>query len=1118
MSEVDTIPSATAPTSNGAPLDESGPEAQLEQIVKGISKTAKTNGRALDGIIEADLLTPLLETFAKAAEAHAGLLETLNQNLQDASSSHWQAILSYRQTTRQRVLAPLNARLNTNIADQVGKRFIKLFADLRNEVSNYPEALIIPEPAELYEPQAEDRFLIRLRKRQVRTTRSFRNTRQSIANGFRRLFRKEPGIAQTPILNIDVRQLLQYHVDVRLPLLLESKFDAFHALLTDRIASYEKAETQWSYALREIEQQFALPAYKVSELQSWLPETKENKEGQEAHEHVKSPAKDLIQRLLQMTEALQTCIQQIAAEPLPEFKIADEQYEAAAAALHRDLECGDTFLLPDRVIPDSNILPAANLEQKTARWSTWYRESSNRVNMNGRLHELRDFLLKQQDSLLNSIAKASIIPILNSFNQLRTAFTEAREEADRICDTSVTGTTEEVVLVALKPLHQKISQQFKGILNDVTNLIRAGQALDQPGAMVWNDFHRFIDTLSDRILVHETLDSPAQLKDLSRHQYSIHLRELVYDALIEPLSIHLTKPAKTLQKAVIQTWEETQQVEYTVDYNLKAAFDELEVETEEEAPAADPATSMTPEEILEHHPIEAAHELISSGLSRSSEKLGELILELHKPWRQLVDQVFSALQTYSIDILHNVREADDMNDRWTNFKMKVNRALKRLHQFSVQFIDEASVVAGRVVKLGRRQTKQLIKKGQTAVGVVDQSEDQWLQTLELASDIDALHKRLPLVYRRLFSLKPLDDLDLLEGRKLDLAFVSKHFAQWKNSQTGPLLLAMPDGSGRRSLMNVIVNTVLEDADVNLINLKQRVSDVQSFANLVADALGIKSEKSLPIDILESQIIGMKRTGKPRVVVIDRFEHLLLCAPGGQDLIERVLIFMSRTDNLIYWVINVGIHAWHFLEKTMSPSSGFISAYKVTNLNRQALEDIILKRHNRSGMSLHFRANTASNSIFDISRSKSEKTLQETYRNAFFDRLHRLSGQNILLALLYWLRSVEFDNEQDTLYVNTIEPINFSFLDTLDLSRAFTLKSFLTHGTLTRQDHMRVYKLGQAESTFILESLLNLRIIEPAFQDPDEKIHYRIEPNHPYRLHPLIVYPVLELLKRRHIVY
>ncbi len=1118
MSEVDTIPSATEATPNGTVSSDTGPETQLKEIVAGISKTARERGSDVDGIIMADVLTPLLETFAKAAEAHAGLIDTLKQALQDTSPPYWHAVLSYRRTTRQRVLAPLNTRLNTNIGDQVGKRFNKLFTDLKKEVSNYPEALVIPEPANLYEPQDEDRLLIRLRKQQVRTTRDFKNTRRKVANGFRRLFRRELSIAQTPILNIDVRQLLQYHAEVRLPLLLETKFDAFHAMLTDRIAAYEKAETQWSYALLEIEQQFAFPAFTVSELQSWIPEIAESKEGQETQEQPKAPGKDLTQRLLQMAEALQNCIQQVAEEPLPVFTIADDQYEAAATALQRDLECGDTFLLPDRVMPDSSILPAANLEQKTELWNTWYKESSNRVTMNSRLHELRDFLLKQQDSLLKSIAKASIIPILNSFTQLRTAFTEAREEADRICDTSITGNTEEVVLAALKPLHHTISRQFKNILNDVTNVLRAGQALDQPGEIVWHDFHRFIDGLAEQIYVHETLDSPALLKEISRHQYTIHLRELVYNALIESLSTHLTKPAKALQKAVIQTWEETQQVEYTVDYNLKAAFDELEKKPENDAPADDANAPQTAEPDLEHHPIAAAHELISSGLSRSTEKLGELIVELHKPWRQLVYQVFSALQSYSIDILHNVLEEDDMNDRWTNFKMKLNRSIKRLNQFFVQLLDEARVVAGKVVKLGRRQTKQLIKKGQTAVGVVDQSEDQWLQTLELASDIDALHKRLPLVYRRLFSLKPLEDLDLLEGRKLDMAFVKKHFAQWQKSQTGPLLLAMPDGSGRKSFMNVIVKSVLEEADVSLLNLKQRVSDVQAFANMVADALGIESEKSLPIDILESQIIGMKRTGKPRVLVIDRFEHLLLCAPGGQNLIERVLIFMSRTDNLIYWVINVGIHAWHFLEKTMSPSSGFISAYNVTNLNRQALEDIILKRHHRSGMTLHFRANTASKSIFDFSRRNSEKNLQEMYRNAFFDRLHRLSGQNIILALLYWLRSVEFDSEKDILFVNAIEQINFSFLDTLDLSRAFTLKSFLTHGTLTRQDHMRVFKLGQAESTFILESLLNLRIIEPAFQDPEEKIHYRIESNYPYRLHPLIVHPVLELLKRRHIVY
>lgn len=1115
MSEIDTIPHAASGADDNERPPDGKPDAsvQLRRIVDDLRTSTMSRAEGLKNLIETDLLNPFFETFEKAAGTHEGLLEGLKQALEAEAPPHWESVLAYRQNTKQRVLAPLNARLNTQIADQVNKRFVKLLGELRDDMARHPVSLVLPEPPDLYAPDPDDRLLIRLRKQHILTSRSLRAARRKVANGFRRLLRRDVAIDGTPILTIDVRQLLAYHVEVRLPSIFENRFDAIHTLLSDRIATYEKAETNWTYALLEIEQRFAIPAFRVSELQSWLPPQapeEDNKSGRVAPD-------ELIERLLAEAQKLQDFLNQIIEDPRPAFDVNEDRFAAAATELYRDLECGDTFLLPNRVLPDASHQPTAQLEEKTALWDTWYRESSNRVGMNGRLHELRDFLLKQQESLFNSIANASIIPILNSFNQLRTTFTRASEEAIQICDTSVQGATEEKTLEALKPLHQEISRQFKAILNDVTNLLRAGQALEEPGAMAWNDLLRFIEGLPAHIEVHEVFSGPVLLVEIPKHQYTINLRELISEALLEPLMTYLTRPARALQKSVIQTWEETQQVEYTVDYNLKAAFDELSKDTQNAGQTE--ASSATQEsDELEHHPIEAAQELFTSGLSRSSEKLSELIQELYKPWRELVNQAFAAIQTYSIDILHNVRKEDDMNDQWTNFRMKVSRSIKRFNQFLVERFEQGKVLTGRIVKLGRRQTRQLIKKGQTAVGVVDQSEDQWLQTLELASDIDALLKRLPLVYRRLFSLKPLEDLDLLEGRKLDLAFVSKHFTKWKSSQTGPLLLAMPDGSGRTSFMNVIIKTVLEEAEVRLLNLQHRVPDIQAFADMIAEALGIESEKALPIDVLETRIIGMKRAGKPRVLVIDRFEHLLLCTPGGQHLIERVLIFMSRTDNLVYWVLNVSSHAWHFLEKTLSPSSGFISAYKVTQLQRQSLEDIIIKRHHRSGMSLHFQPNSASKSFFDFSRSNSEKNLQETYRNAFFDRLYRLSGQNILLALLYWLRSVAFDSEKDTLFVNALEQINFSFLDTLDLPRAFTLKSFLTHGTLTREEHMRVFKLGQAESTFILESLLNLRIIEPAFPDPEEQIHYRIEADYPYRIHPLIVHPVFELLRRRHIIY
>ncbi|MEM8485519.1 MAG: hypothetical protein AAF564_08205 [Bacteroidota bacterium] len=1107
MSNTDTIAEPTSQTNGAAPENYwTETRDQLKRVVADVHNTTVDGAEKLEKSISDDHLSPILEAFGKAAAVHNTLQQEIKTALEQGEGVTWEQVLKYRRGAMEQVLKPLNARLGVQVSEQVYKSFLKLFTDLRSSIANMPATQQIPEPPNLFAPSPSDAAWTRLRKMQVRSGKHMRAARYGIGNGFRKLVGRPAINTPIPQQEVKLQELLRYHVKVRVPNVFTETFNAIHGFLTKHIAAFERAQTQWTYLMLDLELEVAEPDHQLDALDAWLSLEK-------AAQRYNDP--NWAKSLLNAITGLHSCIEEIAALEVPTLQVDTGLLETCAQNLYVDFKHSGTFLLRDRAIPESSDQVVSQLGHATGFWKTWYREASNRLNLNTKLHELRDFLLRRQKGLLGSIAKASVIPILKSFDQLRDTFLRVQEEVIQICSGPAGEQDEAKIRAELEVRHQQITGQFKRILNDVTNLLRAGQALEEPGTVFWNDLHRFIEGLPEQVEVHETSQYPISEQESIHHQYQIELREIVQSALLKSFPEQLTKCAKALQKAVIHTWEETQQVEYMVDYNIKAAFAEMldEQEKQDITDATQPALTAEPDD-----PVALAQELITAGLGRSTEKLTELAKGLHGPWINLADKASAAIKVYSVDILHNVLEEDHMNNRWTNFKMKVTRSFKKMIQSGENQLSRFQQTLADVVKRGRRRTRQLIKKGQTAVGVVDQSEDQWLSTLDLASDIDTLHKRLPLVYRRLFSLKPLADLDLLEGRKLDVAFVKKHYAQWQKSQTGPLLLSMPDGSGRTSFMNVLIRSIFEGANVQPISLSRRVPDDTAFAHQVAEALGIPVSEDLTLASLEAHIIATPRKQEPLVLVIDRFEHLLLCSPGGHSLIERVLIFMSRTDNLIYWVINVSAHAWHFLEKTMSPSSGFISAYRVTNLQRQALEDIILKRHHRSGMNLQFRPTIASKTWLDFASRGSEQSQQDAHRAAFFDKLYRLSGQNILLALLYWLRAVEFDAEEDTLFVNGIQPINFSFLETLDLPRAFTLKSFLTHGTLTLTEHMRVFKLSETDSTFILESLLNLRIIEPSGAGLEDGIHFRIEKDQPYRLHPLIVHPVLEFLTKKHIVY
>ena len=423
-----------------------------------------------------------------------------------------------------------------------------------------------------------------------------------------------------------------------------------------------------------------------------------------------------------------------------------------------------------------------------------------------------------------------------------------------------------------------------------------------------------------------------------------------------------------------------------------------------------------------------------------------------------------------------------------------------------------------MLRLGRSGTKAIIRKTQSAIGAIEQTEEKWQKILDDLTDTKSLYKDLPLIYQKLFSFAPLEEPALFEGRKETLEYIQDHFSRWTRGQVSALVLTMPMGSGRTSLMNILRETTYKDSRIYSLTLEERITEEHAFASLLAKTLECSQKDIEDLDALESWVLGASRTDKPAVCFIENLEHLLLRKPAGSALLERVLLLFSRTDERICWVANTGNLAWHFIEKTLPAAAGFVTCYRLPALDRDAIKDIVLSRHRLSGIPFIFEGSQRSTSWYKFWGNKSDAQLQETYQKQYFDRLHELSGQNILLAFYYWLSSTRF--KEGSIYVENIKPIDFGFLETLDLSKIFSLSGFMQHGSLTLEEHNEVFRLNRTEGTFILEALLNLRIIKPVKTDeqlPPHSLHHLL-PGVPYRIHPHILHPVVKVLSDQNMIY
>ena len=244
-------------------------------------------------------------------------------------------------------------------------------------------------------------------------------------------------------------------------------------------------------------------------------------------------------------------------------------------------------------------------------------------------------------------------------------------------------------------------------------------------------------------------------------------------------------------------------------------------------------------------------------------------------WSTFVDSINAEFSQDWIDVHRRLHSEDTAEEQWAGFLAQMGRRVERARESARRQWMKVTAVIERGATLGRRRAESLIRIGQTAVGVLDKAEHSRYQTIDALSNVSALQRELPLIYRRLFSFEPLDEVSLLEGRSRDLVSIKQHYERWKTArQLGVLIIQAPIGSGRTSFLTALAATVFEDGDVIHLSLKERLYHPDEFAALVAPALGIM-KKDITLDDLEQTLSHTRRPDPPRVCLIDNLEHLVL---------------------------------------------------------------------------------------------------------------------------------------------------------------------------------------------------------------------------------------------------
>jgi hypothetical protein len=1117
------------------------PPAQLdiddvEDVQERIAAALRDQQRAYLDAVDAQVLTPLRDAVTAAQSAHADAqallaVPTNDQGPRAASEANgetdaaeaplsqkaaWSRVRRYRQAVSDGVWEPLRTVLHTtDVGAVLSNRWAELMAAREGLSGAVPTTMTRPEPDALYAPDDEDTTWTRVRKTAVRTGRRLSAVVQ-----------EAPARTQS----VPMAALVEHHVAVCLPDMQGPTFTAIEQKIARWVGAIERTAERWTHVVLEAERLLDAPAFHhdAARPHAERAEASHNASGPDqttaGEAPVAGPTVDperLLGQIRDEAEALADSLAEGRALHLDDEAAAlAAAARDAAEALRADVDRADSALARRRpaVPPRRQRRQAERRRAQVGAWPAWYRQAVQRLLMLDALCSLRTTTLHAQEALVADVAAASLDPLTDLLATTRTTLSALHDDADALLQAPDEGEAR-ALLVALNQFVERTTAAVEETLLAPLRDHPFRRAMQDAVEARVEALKAVVAPEPATFTVHPLVDPDEAHVSPTDEPHAIEWQAAVRDALNVLLFDAWRAAVPALTQAVDRASAQAEEVSIVVQFNLNAAAEELRTFTAQRSPRA-PSAPKAPVAS-----IEGTRELALGGLQRAIDALADGAAAVDTARPAFADATWAASSQAWIRLHQRARAAGRAREQVLRVQSLLTRAIRDAGTSAQQTVRSATLRLQRALQAGQRRAGALLRLGQTAVGAGPVDASVLQETIEALATVDVVLDDLPLVYRHLFSFRPVANPSLLVAREEDLLVVERYVERWRRGLASSLLLTGAQGSGRTSLLNVLRTTTFRTARRHQLDLTERVTSETNFATQVARTLGLRFDATATptLDAVSRRLRDAPSPDRLRVCTIEHLEHTFLSTMDGTGLTRRVLTFFAETDAQVLWVTTMSAAAWQIIQAYEPSAARLVAQHALSDIDRQELESLILRRHQRSGLRLAFEAPDELANPFLTRRLRtaaSDERRQEILRTDFFDRLFSLCGQNVTLALFYWFRAVRLDEDKATLRVQPLRPVSFDYLDALSLPQAFALKALLEHATLTIEELADVLQVPVAESQALLTALGNALLIAPtdAASLLEGSRFTTAEPGIRYRIRPLVNHPVTRFLRSRNIVH
>lgn len=562
------------------------------------------------------------------------------------------------------------------------------------------------------------------------------------------------------------------------------------------------------------------------------------------------------------------------------------------------------------------------------------------------------------------------------------------------------------------------------------------------------DEYHVLDT--DELDIDEGLTPfPIELKSIPLRQVTKSYFEIEATRDLNDVNRMIFDETNTTVNAMIDIWR-------MINFNTESGIKEIE--------------AFLGEKRIGSEQLAVSLEVVSGGLKRSVTKIDEILEQLEFLEEQTRKRIISVVAENSRHLKGLVAEktVHEIREHVKQREMEAESG-RVLHSVSRKFQRLTGYFRKAIRSIAETIEVDLVDI-KTRLGFRKVSHTEIIETYDKVKIDDNIIQHLPFIYRRLFHIESSEAGEFLVGREEEIALVKQTKERWRKGLYAATVTIGESGSGKTSFMNYLQKNLFQNEKLIRHKFIRTISGSQDLLTVIARLFNVRGAKSF--EELQNRIL---KSAEKSAVILESMQNLFIRDIGGFEALREFLVFVEATGHQVLWICSMNAHAWNYLDGVMDISEFFTYVVEMKNLSSDDLKKAILSRHKLSGFDLHFSPSDEIQTKNKYRKAKSEPERQEVLEDAFFDQIYETSQGNPQAALYYWVKSIR-GFEQNSVYMNPLPKLSFSFLKDFHLDKLFTLKALIQHGGLTIREHSQIFKLEQIESKRILSYLLNANLI------------------------------------------